>query len=311
MRRAIRAIILAAIASTFLAATACAVERAVERINGIGLVDYSRKPTFKLGDWARYHMTGSSQMGMKDDYTVTVLIAGEEEWWGDPCFWVETWTDVPGRPLETTATLMAYSIFSDSLAVQHMQLYQRKVISGLNDDGTVHQEVPRAASSTLKSRTLFKRPIMWNVDTVGVDTVITPRGTFTTKKVITHQGTGATSSQGDSSMYNEVRENRTSFYSNEIPITHIAREDVENIISRRTWMIGRSADASPTKTRERGIGMARLIDYGNGLKSRALPESMQITLAESRRINATALASEMPGEHAPPAAAHKRTIRKK
>ncbi len=312
MRRAIRAFVLATIATTLFAAAAGAVERSVERINGIGLVDYSHKPTFKVGDWARYHMSGSSQMGMKDDYTVTVLIAGEEEWWGDPGFWVETWTDVPGRPVETSVTLMSYSIFNDSLAVQHMQLYQRKSISGVNDDGSVHQEIPRAAAGTLKSRTLFKRPIMWDVDTVGVDTVITPKGTFKSRKVIMKQGTGVTSSQGDSSMYNEVRENRTTFYTDEIPITHIAREDVENIIARRTWMIGRSADAAALRVRERGLGVARLVDYGNGLKSRLVPEDMQITLAESRRRNALALVNEIPGQHAPSAApAHKKVTKRK
>ena len=309
MRRAIRAITLAVCATALLVSAAGASEKVVDRINGIGLVDYSHKPTFKVGDWARYHMSGSSQMGMKDDYTVTVLIAGEEEWWGDPCFWVETWTDTPGRPAETQVTLMAYSIFSDSMAVQRMQMYQRKSISGINEDGSPKQEIPRAAASTLKSRTLFNRPLMWDVDTVGVDTVITPKAAFTTRKVIIREGTGATATLGDSSMYNEIRENRTSYYAMEVPITHLAREDVETILSRKTWMIGRSSDGAPIKVRERGLGVARLIDFGHGgVASRLLSPDMQITLEQSRRRNAQILATEMPGSS--PAGAAKPAVKR-
>jgi hypothetical protein len=66
---------------------------AVKQVNGIGLVDYRRKPDFKVGDWVRYHITGTNMTGDKDDYLVTVLIAGEESFWGEDGFWVETWTD--------------------------------------------------------------------------------------------------------------------------------------------------------------------------------------------------------------------------
>src|SRR5262249_10125138 len=62
-------------------------------IDGIGLIDYSSPPDFRVGTWAKYHIVGHSQMGLEDDYFVTVIIAGEEEFWGERCFWVETHTD--------------------------------------------------------------------------------------------------------------------------------------------------------------------------------------------------------------------------
>ena len=53
----------------------------VEVVNGIGLIDYASHPRLKVGLWVRYHMTGRSVMGAEDDYVVTVLIAGEEDFW--------------------------------------------------------------------------------------------------------------------------------------------------------------------------------------------------------------------------------------
>jgi hypothetical protein len=53
-------------------------------MNGIGLVDYRHKPDFKIGDWVRYHMKSHSELGASDDYELTLLVAGEEDFWGDP-----------------------------------------------------------------------------------------------------------------------------------------------------------------------------------------------------------------------------------
>ena len=83
-----------------------AAQQKVELVNGIGLIDYSQKPHFKVGDWVRYHVTGSSETGMHDDYEVTVLIGGEERFWGEDCFWVETWTEPASGGSRAVATLM-------------------------------------------------------------------------------------------------------------------------------------------------------------------------------------------------------------
>ncbi|MCC6652637.1 MAG: hypothetical protein IT348_15910 [Candidatus Eisenbacteria bacterium] len=282
MRRAIQVLLLVVAAATCFAVPGYTQPQVVRRINGIGILDYAHKPTFKVGDWVRYRMTGQSELGMSDDYELTILIAGEEEWWGEECFWVETWTDTKGRPPETAATMMSYAIFDDSAAVQHMQVYQRKAISDLNEAGLPTENVVRPASSTLKARNLFKRPMMWDVDTLEADTVHTPMGTLNTRKISFKEGTGVTSSMGDSTNYTEVRETRTTWFTLEVPLTHIAREDLENTISRRTWMIGRSAEGAPMRLREKGTGSARLIAYGHGEKARMLPLERQKSLAQLR-----------------------------
>src|SRR5262249_29444747 len=77
-------------------------------INGIGLVDYAHKPTFKVGDWVRYRMLSHSELGESDDYTLTLLIAGEEDFWGDPGFWLETWAELSTGQPSIRAALMSY-----------------------------------------------------------------------------------------------------------------------------------------------------------------------------------------------------------
>lgn len=288
MRRAIRVLSLAVAAVACFAVAGHTDPQVVERINGIGIVDYSHKPAFKVGDWVRYRMSGESQMGMRDDYEITLVIAGEEEWWGEECFWLETWTDARGRPPETSATLMSYAIFSDTAAIQRMQSYQRKTITGINSNGEAVEEVVRPAASALKTRTAYQRPLMWDVDTLEADTVQTPAGLMNARKVSIKQGTSVTTSMGDSTLYTEVRENRMSWFTMDVPITHIAREDVENTIARRAWMIGRSAEGAPLRLRERGTGTARLIAFGHGMTARMLSPERQKSLAQIRAAKAAA-----------------------
>jgi|GEM_PF-2932964 len=249
-------------------------------MNGIGLIDYRHKPDFKIGDWVRYQMKSHSELGASDDYGLTVMIAGEEDFWGDPGFWVETWVDMPGVPTQTRASLVSYEIFSDTVATQRLLLYTRKMISMLNEDGTPKMDINKPSASTLKARREVQNPVRFSLDTLGTDTVVTPKGTFKPLKVMMKQGTGATQMVGDSSLYTEVRENRTSWYTLEVPITHLAREDIESINAHKSWLTGRSGDALPLAIRDRGLGSARLIDFGHGATARLVPERLRHTIAQ-------------------------------
>lgn len=281
MRRAIHALL--ALSLVLVALFTGAAHAAPVQINGIGLVDYANKPDFKVGDWLRYRMTGRSEMGVEEDYTITLLVAGEYDFWGDPGFWLETWKDVPGQPLEVLASLVSYDAFKDTSAVQRLQFYTRVSINTLNQDGEPRLEINKPAASTLKTRREVKNPVRWTRDTLGTDTCSTPVGDYKTLKVLLKQGTGATQSVGDSSVYQEVRENRTSHFSLQIPLTHLVREDVESSAARKAWLIGRSGDATPLTTRDRALGTARLIGMGRGgLEARMVPVEYRATIAEQR-----------------------------
>jgi len=287
MRRAIRSLLVAALALSLLPALASA--QGATSFNGIGLVDYARKPDFKVGDWVRYRMSGKSELGMSDDYELTLLVAGEEDFWGDPGFWLETWVEGPDQPRRATASLVSYEAFTDTAAIQRLLLYTRKIITLLNEDGTPKIDVNKPASSTLKQRHDVMNPVSYSRHQLGRDTVTTPKGTFAVEKVLMKQGKGVTSAVGDSSIYTELREDRTSHYSPLVPITHLVREDIVTGSTRKTWLIGRSGDAAAMNVRDRGEGAATLLDYGHGgLEPRMVPKKFQKSLAAQAKASATA-----------------------
>jgi len=280
MRRAISLLLL--VAATLPLGETPARSQGQAIMNGIGLVDYSRKPDFKVGDWVKYRMSSESEMGMTDDFVLTLIVAGEEDFWGDPGFWLETWVDRPGRPPEARASLMSYEIFSDSSAIDKLMLYMRKTITTLDDSGKPRIDINKPATSTLKARYEVKNPVKWTREALGADTVQTPRGTFNAQVYLFKQGKGVTQTVGDSTIYTEVREDRKGWYATEIPITHLAREDITTSSSRKSWMIGRSGDVTKLNIRDQGVGTARLLDYGSGIQPRLLPPRFRKSFAEQR-----------------------------
>lgn len=272
--------------AALFAVTSFAAPQRVNLINGIGLIDYSRPQKFKIGSWVKYRVTGHSEMGMSDDYLVTILIGGEEKFWGEDCFWVETWTEPKDGPPNSIASLMSYAIFDDSSAVTNMQLYSRKLISEVDDKtGAPIQVVSKRNSGSLKNRRSPKERLTIKVDTLGTESVTVPKGTYQTVKVSLEQGLGSTADIGDSSQRTEVRESRVTFMSKNIPITGIAREDIDNTIQRRTWKIGQSGE-TPLNMVEHSHGSAMLVDYGVGLTPQLVPEKFRKPIASTSTAKA-------------------------
>jgi hypothetical protein len=248
-------------------------------------------------------VTGSSELGEADDYNVMVLIAGAEKFWGEDCFWVETWTEALHHSPASVATLMSYSAFGDSAWLQNFQKYARKTIHDVHEDGTPIQTVMRRLN-TLNRRDAVTREVTLLTDTLGADTVHVGRGVFQCTKIVTHQGVGINAEVGDSTTRNEVRENRTRYYTLQVPITSVAREDIENVILRKTWKAGES-DKAVVLTRERALGIARLVDFGSG------GVTPQVTPEYARRGIAGAAAGPTrdPVRRSPAAPARKATKR--
>ena len=111
-----RALVMAIVALSLLPAARPAAAQKQTLVDAIGAVDYLHgRSAIQVGTWVKYRITGAAAAGVTDEYTSTVLIAGEEEWWGEECFWVETHTELPGAQVISAATLMSYAIFDDSL----------------------------------------------------------------------------------------------------------------------------------------------------------------------------------------------------
>jgi hypothetical protein len=250
-------------------------------MNSIGMIDYTKKPTFKVGDWVRYHITGANDQGDNSDYTVTILIAGEERFWGEDGFWVETRSQAAGAdaPL-AIATLMSYAVFEDTLALPRMKLFMRKTITDVAENGTPMEDITRRPPLTLKNRKPPSEHTAWSVDTLDADTVQTPRGNFACRKIRMEEGVAATSDYGDSSSRTEVRDTRTEYYTMKVPITHVAREHIENSTRRKSWLIGHSKDAEELRLVGISKGDARLEDFGTGLVSGIVPKQLRRSLRE-------------------------------
>jgi len=254
------------------------------QIDAIGVLDYLHGPgSIKVGSWVKYHVTARSELGVTDDYTVTLLIAGEEHWWGEDCFWVETWTKPASGPLMAAATLMSYAIFDDSLAVPHTQLYMRKTIAGQKEDGSPLEQLYRRGNASVKSRTPITDRLARKVDSLGTEVVKTPKGDFSCRKVRSEQAVGTSAQSADSSQYTETREIHVLYWTPDVPITHTAREEMEMSNARRTWLTGRSKESGPLRLVDRSRGTVELVDFGTGgLKPLLIPAAVQKSLAEQR-----------------------------
>ncbi len=281
MRRAIRCFAWTLIAATLLSPGAHAQVKRAGQINGIGLIDYSRPREFKTGQWVRYHITGKSATGYTDDYTVTVAIVGQERFWGEDGFWVETVTERPDRGPSVLATLMSFEIFKDPEALRNLQVYQRKMISGVDQDGLPVVQLMKRPPESLKMRVRKRGAEHAYFDTLGTDTVMVPAGSFDVRMMRIRQAVSSSGDTGDSSKIETVSETRLAALSDRIPVTGLAREDIEYLYKSKTWLIGRSNDDS-LLTMEHSVGRANLVEMGEGYKSHLLKPEWQRDLLPAK-----------------------------
>lgn len=282
MFRAIRvpALLLAA-AAVFAISNAAAQDP--EKVQSlVSMVDYLHPPDFKKGSWIRYRVQGGSASGQSQNFHTTLLIAGEERFWGDDGFWLETWTEVAPGVNASSAALMSYATFQDSFPYARIQHYMRKTAMPGGDDGRpLSEEVMRRSITAARVRKWLSSEDPWKTDTLGPDTVATPFGTFPVIKVRLQRGTGKTEDSRDSTVYTESRETRIEYRTLGVPITHIAREDIEYVAQRRAWRVGASQEGAPFQLIERSWLSSRIVEKGeSGLASMVLPPSRQKSLRE-------------------------------
>lgn len=263
------------VAASITPSFAAQVDRASEVIDGAGMVNYMQRPSFQVGTWTKYRTLSKSEQGFKDDYTVTILAAGEEVWWGEPCLWIETRTQKVGDRERVTATLISYSAFGDSMADKHILWFIRKTINGITPSGK-----PDIALYSRDKAELGVRRAAWGkednpakIDSVGLDTITVAAGSFNTYKVNKYYGLGETAEQGDSTVYYERRLNRTFFFSHQVPFTNLARVDIDDLQQGKTWLAGKF-DKGPLKVLERARGKTELVAYGtSGVPAVLVPEA--------------------------------------
>ena len=194
-------------------------------IDGSEMVDYTRAPNFGVGSWVTYHAVSNSALGYHSDYFITLLIAGEEEFWGERCFWLETWTKDAGADTFYTASLISYSAFGDTAAVNHIGWFVRKTIQHLGADGEPEQMLNKRDATEFKLRAKDRNKRVEEgketeklIDTLGVDTVAVPRGRFRGPVVREINRLVENAFRGDSTIYYIRQETRTRKLAEAMPI---------------------------------------------------------------------------------------------
>jgi len=274
-----------------LAARSQPAPKATPRFDAFGTLDYARgRSLIKVGSWVKYRMSAKSEKGVIEDYTSTVLIGGEDDSWGEECFWVETQTVGAQGSRAGTATMVSYAIFDDSLPAQNFKLYQRRRIMEFTEDGQPVQQLLLRNENEFTSAGKPDPVLTTLVDTLGTDTVRTARGDFVCLKVRTERGFGATSQSADSTQYNETRTVRVTYLTPQVPVRGFARQEIEWTMSRRTWLTGRSQEANPLMVMDHSKGALELVDFGTeGLEVVAVPLEHRRSLAEQRAARAAKL----------------------
>jgi len=160
-----------------------------------------------------------------------------------------------------------------------MKYFMRKTITDISEDGTPMEDLIRRPPTTLKSRKSAAEHTDWSIDTLGADTVQVPRGLYRCIKIKLEEGVAATGDFRDSSARTEARDARREYMTPLVPITHLAREEIENSVRRKSWLIGHSQEG---ELRLVGLsqGQARLDDFGTGLESGMVPARFRRSLRE-------------------------------
>jgi hypothetical protein len=246
-------------------------------LDGILLLDLSGRASLKVGSWVRYHTVSSSYLGYHDDYEVLLLIAADEEFWGERCFWLETWT-IEGKDTSSTASLISYAVFGDTAAARHAPWFERKTVRNLDENGLPEEMIPkrppvefRVPRSQAGHKPAEEEGTKdQSIDTLAVDTSRVPIGSFRGPTVRERNRVVQEVARGDSTVHYERLETRLRKLDTRIPLTRMAREDIDDVQQDRVWLTGQSAQ-SLTRVLEEARGVTLITGYGErGVPSRVV-----------------------------------------
>jgi hypothetical protein len=272
MRRAPLLILLAAL---MLIAPRPSRSSSNDLLDGITLLDFTGRSSPKVGSWVRYHTVSSSYLGYHDDYELVLLIAAEEEFWGERCFWLETWT-IEGGDTITTASLISYSAIGDTAAARHATWFERKTVRNLDESGLPEEMIPKRPPGEFRvprSQAGHKPAEQegtkdQSIDTLAVDTCRVPIGSFRGPTVRERNRVVQEVARGDSTVHYERLETRLRKLDSRIPLTRMVREDIDDVQRDRLWLTGQSAQ-SVSRVLEEARGVTLLTGYGErGVPSR-------------------------------------------
>ncbi len=264
--RPIARVLALAVAATF--AFACA-SPTWARVSAVGLIDYT-KPNFKVGDWVRYRVDLSSSSGLEDVKQQEVRIVGEETYRGEKCFWVETWYGADEPSASYDLTLVSYEAFKDVAPDVHYRNYIRLVLLGMDNEGI--PEMNDLQRSNPNSAPPDLRPYRGTIDTLGVESVETPRGTIEARLQRLQRRLSKTHPLADSTI-NRINEmTRKSWHSRTVPVTSLVKEEEVSQQFVQAYKLGTPSTDAPLAMVSGFERTATVIDWGTGAHSELLQQ---------------------------------------
>ena len=255
--------ILLLVASTLLTLGAPA---AHARVSAVGLLDYSKK-NFKVGDWVRYKVDVSNDLGNEDQNYQEVRIVGEDTFRGEKCFWVETWYGPDSTKASFDLALVSYDVFKDPDSDLRYTTYVRMVLYGVDDEG-VPDLVELRPSSASKNPDL--RPLRGQLDTLGTEAVSTAKGSIDARLVQLQRKLRNPRQMADSTVNRITDMVRKTWVSRKIPVTSVAKEEEVNKRLVQSYAVGQPSTSAPENMIDTLYRTATVVDWGTGARSELL-----------------------------------------
>jgi hypothetical protein len=237
------------------------------RINGIGLIDYSKKG-FKVGDWVRYKIEVANSNGQERQNFQELRIAGEETFRGEPCFWVETWFGPDSLRAAYDLTLMSYDAFKDPESDVRFSIYTRLMMLDMDEQGRPEMtEVKRADKGAPAPDLTAYRGF---TDTLGMERIETPKGAIDARLLRLERKLRNPRDTGDSTINKITHVVRKTWMSRKVPITSlVAQDETEDwlIQSYRLGEVSTKAPEVPYSSENRKV---TVVAWGTGVKSSLL-----------------------------------------
>ena len=236
------------------------------RVNGIGLIDYRKK--FKVGDWVRYKIDVANSNGLERENFQEVRIVGEETFRGEPCFWVETWFGPDSLRAAYDLTLMSYDVFKDTQADVRYSVYMRLMMLDQDDQGRPEMTEVKTAKGTEALPDLT--PYRGKVDTLGMETVDTPKGAIESRLVTLERKLRNPRDTPDSTINKITHIVRKSWLSKRVPITSLVAEDETEDWLIQAYKLGEVSTNAPEVPFSSENRKITVVDWGTGAKSSLL-----------------------------------------
>ena len=233
------------------------------RVSAVGLLDYTKK-NFKVGDWVRYRVDVSNDLGNEDMNYQEVRVVGEDTFRGEKCFWVETWYGPDSLRASYDLALVSYDVFKDPDSDLRYQLYVRMVLYGMDEEG-IADLVELRPSTASKDPDL--RPLRGQRDTLGVEPVATAKGSIDGRLVQLQRKLRNPRQMADSTVNRITDMVRKTWVSRKIPVTSVVKEEEVNKRLIQSYAVGQPSTSAPENMIETLYRTATVVDWGTGARS--------------------------------------------